>query len=341
MTDVLHDALSSVTATEPATAGPLQVFGLRWTSPAHLDYVTLPEALEEGLLQITEVNEAGNVPNLKVVNGGDHEVLLLAGELVIGAKQNRAINASMMVPAKSEVVVPVSCIEQGRWGYRSRTFLSSDETAHGSLKAHLHRQVHASYRATRRPSTDQRAVWAEVQRKLDTTTTNSDTADLHQMHREYRRVLDDMLGSVRLPDDCAGAAFVFGGRVVGVELFDRPAILQRALPKLARAYALDALEYEAHTDGEEGKRSTWLRRLRSLFPMEGAAAAVVDPEADGRPLGAEDVADWVRLARQVPVERFPSPGMGDDLRLESDTHIGACLLVEETPVHTELFSEVS
>ncbi len=153
-------------------------------------------------------------------------------------------------------------------------------------------------------------------------------------------MLDEWLGSLHVPEDCAGAAFAFGGRVVGVELFDRPATLQKVLPKLARAYALDALEHAERSDEVEGNPSTWLGRLRSLFPTEGEGEPSVESDARERPLSAEAVADWVRFARRVPVESFPSPGMGDDLRLESDTHIGACLLVKETPVHTELFAEV-
>ena len=99
MTDVLQDALSCITATEPEDVGTLQVFGLRWNPPTNLDYVTLADALGAGLIEIVEVNEAGSVPNLKVVNRGEQEVLLLAGEILVGAKQNRVLNASMMVPA--------------------------------------------------------------------------------------------------------------------------------------------------------------------------------------------------------------------------------------------------
>ena len=106
MTEVLQDALSCVTATEPAVVGALHVYGLRWSPPASVDYVILSEAMEEGDLEVSEVSEAGSVPNLQVVDRGDHEVLLLAGEILVGAKQNRAINASMMIPLAAESSCP-------------------------------------------------------------------------------------------------------------------------------------------------------------------------------------------------------------------------------------------
>lgn len=77
-------------------------------------YLTLKEALEEGVLRVGEVDEGGSVPELKVENRGEKPVLLLDGEELAGAKQNRVLNTSILVPAKSQLVIPVSCTEAGR-----------------------------------------------------------------------------------------------------------------------------------------------------------------------------------------------------------------------------------
>src|ERR1700730_11677852 len=69
-----------------------------------------------------EVSEAGSVLFLKVVNGADRQLLLLDGEELLGAKQNRILNTTVLVDAHTEVIIPVSCVEQGRWGYRGRQF---------------------------------------------------------------------------------------------------------------------------------------------------------------------------------------------------------------------------
>jgi len=55
----------------------------------------------------------GSVPDLLVDNRGDVRVLFLEGEELIGAKQNRILNTSVLVPAHSKIKIPVSCVEPG------------------------------------------------------------------------------------------------------------------------------------------------------------------------------------------------------------------------------------
>lgn len=73
--------------------------------------------------RVTEVSEAGSVPFLQVANGADRPLLLVDGEELIGAKQNRILNTTVLVAAHAEVTIPVSCVERGRWGYRGREFV--------------------------------------------------------------------------------------------------------------------------------------------------------------------------------------------------------------------------
>ena len=83
------------------------------------------DALALGTVQIGETSEAGRVPELRVLNHGDRAVFLLDGEELIGAKQNRVLNLSILVPPHSESTIPVSCVESGRWSRRSAHFGSA------------------------------------------------------------------------------------------------------------------------------------------------------------------------------------------------------------------------
>ena len=143
----LRQAMSHVEVTEPSIAGGLQVFGLRWPVPGDLAYLTLDEALEAKTIEVTEVDEHGSVPELHIVNRGGTMVFLMAGEPLIGAKQTRVLNASMMVPADSKLPVPVSCVEQGRWGYQSRRFRGGGSATHAQLKKMMTRQSTRASRA--------------------------------------------------------------------------------------------------------------------------------------------------------------------------------------------------
>ncbi len=339
----LRNALLGVEVAEPRTADPLQVFGLRWDLPGDLTYLTLDEALEGKTLEVTELDEDGSVPELRVTNKGNTLVFLMAGEQLVGAKQNRVLNASMMVPANGDMVAPVSCVEMGRWGYESRKFRSGGSSSHPKLRYLMARSALAGYRKDRRPSSDQGEVWDEVDRKLHAMGSRSPSDALQQAYEDRRATLDEAVAGLSLPEDCCGAAFVFGGRVAGVELFDKPATLAKVLPKLVRAYALDALE-EAELPAPEPKEArpaTWREKLSKAFSKSEAPASDSDQAAPTQrdSLDRDSVGNWLRAAAEVDSECFDSPGLGQDVRFESKDLVGASLLVEELPVHTELFSE--
>ena len=64
-------------------------------------YITLRQALGEGLAVITEVSEGGSVPELCVVNTGDARILVLDGEELRGAKQNRVLSTAILIDGHS------------------------------------------------------------------------------------------------------------------------------------------------------------------------------------------------------------------------------------------------
>lgn len=299
----LSELLSAVEVSTPSQSAGLQVFGLRWNAASTPDYVVLDHALASGLIEVTEVTEGGIVPQLRISNRGDSLVFMMSGELLVGAKQNRVLNVSMLVPPRSELLVPVSCVEAGRWSYRSRGFASSTTTSHGQLRELMAKQILASYRARSAPLSDQQEVWSEVSRKLHQMGSASESSALEQAFQDHEQHLNEIIDRLTVPEDCAGAAFVLNGRISGVDLFDKPSTLAKLWPKLVRGYSLDALE--------AGKANSTL------------TSGVVQ--------------EWVRSARAAMVERFESPGVGDDLRLESKDVIGAALVVEDWPVHVEMF----
>ena len=103
----------------------LTVFPLLHPAPREPFYLTLDETLARRCAQVTEVSKGGRVPELRLVNHGDLPILLLDGEELVGAKQNRVLNLTILAPAHSEVVIPVSCVEQGRWYDLSEVFCAS------------------------------------------------------------------------------------------------------------------------------------------------------------------------------------------------------------------------
>src|SRR5215212_3222291 len=97
------------------------------------EYLTLEQAIPLGF-HVTEIDESGSVPELLAKNPLDSSVLLYDGEELIGAKQNRILNVTVLVPARSETKIPVSCVEEGRWSARSTHFAASKHTAYPDLR---------------------------------------------------------------------------------------------------------------------------------------------------------------------------------------------------------------
>jgi hypothetical protein len=105
---------------------------------------------------------------LQVTNRGNQPVLLVEGEVLLGMKQTRVLNVTILVPAQTVLQVPVSCVESGRW-----QAVSSE--AMGKAAIHLAPSVRAaktvtvarSMRAARTFASDQAEVWAGVDRVLD------------------------------------------------------------------------------------------------------------------------------------------------------------------------------
>jgi hypothetical protein len=281
----------------------LQVFGLQWPATPNLVYSTMDEAMSAGTLAVTEVSDEGSVPELKVESRSDVMTFLMAGEQVLGAKQNRVFNVSLMVGAHTALSIPVSCVEAGRWRSRSATFASGGTMSHGIMRKMMSKQMRESYRQTGIPSSDQGAVWDEVRRKLRALASTSPSHELDQVYKDYRTPLEDLLRGLTPPEGCHGVVFAVGGKIAGADVFDQPATLVKLWPKLVRAYALDVLEAK-------------------------------DPESS---VTAEEAERWVRSAAGAKVEQFSTPGLGQDIRLDAAGLAGAALIVEGQPVHVELF----
>ena len=124
-----HSQLETVAVGSPITRLGVSFF------PVYLAANGLPPIAtgEASGLVIDELDEA-SVETLRVRNPGDKPVLVVEGEHFIGGKQNRALNATVLVPAKADLEIPVSCLERGRWG-RRRAYRRDESFAPNRVRA--------------------------------------------------------------------------------------------------------------------------------------------------------------------------------------------------------------
>ena len=143
----MSDIIPKVRVGKPLRHEALSVFPLFAKACAGVEYVLADEALHNGSIVVKEVSTSGPVSELLVSNKDDTGVLFIEGEELIAVKQNRILNTSILVNAKSRMKMPVSCVEQGRWLYRSSHFGHSGSHSPSKLRYVLKKSVYASLKA--------------------------------------------------------------------------------------------------------------------------------------------------------------------------------------------------
>ncbi len=253
-------------------------------------YVTLEEAIPLGF-HITEVDAAGSVPELLASNPLESNVLLYDGEELVGAKQNRILNITVLVPAQSEIRIPVSCVEEGRWSARSFAFSSARHTAYPTLRRRKAEMLSADPMAL---GAAQGAVWDEVNAKADRLEAAAPTRAQADIFRSREDEVAALRRAFPLVAGQAGAVLALGKSSIALDYVSQPAAFARLYPKLLDGYLLDAIE-----------------RL------------------DGKPARAEVLESFVGRLEDAPRSRRPSAGLGEDLRLRGEGVLGSGLELED------------
>jgi hypothetical protein len=260
----LADALKSVRIGDPMVYGNMMVFPLFGSSVAAADCLTLDEALEKKCSEITEVSEGGSVPELKFINSGNQNVFLLDGEELIGAKQNRILNLSILVAAGKTIIIWVSCVEAGRWHHPSRDFSSAPRAHYAEGRARKMAQVSASMLSTGERRSDQSDVWNSISAKSSWFAVASETSAMSHIYEREEARLEDYVKSFSPQAGQSGALFAIGGRIVGMDLFDSADTLKKLFAKLLRSYGLDALDRTLSKPSKNQAQCTRRKRMRFL-----------------------------------------------------------------------------
>jgi hypothetical protein len=269
------------------------------------DYLTLEQALNQNLIQITELDNEGSVPELKLLNRGEKGVLIIEGEELVGAKQNRIVNSSFLIAGKTEVVLPVSCVEQGRWNYRSELFESGKIMMHASLRREHQQDVCYSLSRGEGYRSDQGRIWNNISEKSARMGVESPTYAMADVYESYEDKLSEFLDKFHLIDLQVGAVFAINGQILGLEVFGCHDTFTRFFEKLFKSYALDALDNFSTP------------RKKSVPPDKARRFIISATKGKG--------------------ESHPSLGLGTSLTFESRAVSGAALVEGSRVLHLSAF----
>jgi hypothetical protein len=291
----IHDA---------ATVDGFTIVPLTCQSEGTLSFTALQDALRQHFVQVREVSASGSVGDLLVSNVGPSLVLALDGEELIGAKQNRILNTTVLLGAGSETVIPVSCTEQGRWAYVSTEFSASSSFAPPRIRENAKRAVNKALEEDRGFRANQGEVWHEVARFAREKGVDSPTGAMEDVVKSRLPELNRALVSLRLRPGQCGLMAIADGHVLGFDIVSRPDVYGHLHQRLVRSYLLETLDTSSRTTSRD--------------PSAAAAA-------------------FFEAARSADERSFASVGLGHDYRYSGKGIVGSALAHEGQVVHMAFF----
>jgi hypothetical protein len=259
---LLTELLSEVTVNEPSAWNALQVFPLVHPNGHPPTCALVEELLERGEVEVAEISQGGAVPTIKVLNRSGLDALILDGTELRGAKQNRMVNLTIVAGGGTETVVPVSCVEAGRWAYRSRGFAASGRTVGSRLRNLKAHRVAESLARSGVAAADQGEVWQKVDEYLVKGQASSTTQALDDVFARHDDQVESVVARMGTING-HGAMVALRGEIVGLDLFDHGDTFRKAWPALLRGYAIDAI-LEEHPGWKPLTRLDAEHRLHSL-----------------------------------------------------------------------------
>ena len=306
MLNIIEATLNEVKLGDPQHYRNMSVFPLLFSGKSKLEYSMLGKALNEGHIMITEISENGSVPELKLINMSETYILLLDGEELEGAKQNRVLNTTLLVPPKSELKVPVSCTEQGRWNRVSAAFQHSGKFLFRRARGNKMSSVHQSLKYGQGYQSNQSEVWNDISQLQYKRSIHSPTSAMKDIYDKEKGNLDDFLKAFPLIEGQCGIIVGLGGQVVGLEYLSSSDRYLDVHRQLIESYTMDALV--ENLSGE-------------------------NPE-----LTLEESQRFLEQIWSASQETFRSAAAGDDVRLESEHLVGSGLVEGEELIHLSAFA---
>lgn len=264
----------------PLTKGNLSLFPIVGGKNANTTgLLTLDEGLRSGAVIVTEAGSlqglvrpgtryprgsGAQVNRLVLVNNSDRPLLLLAGEVVTGGKQDRVIGTDRIVPPKSQAIdLSVFCVEPGRWVASSEHFNSMNSA-----------MAQPSVRMPAMAMRDQNSVWEysaaaragmakstpQAAAEIRGTTSYAKVMQNPEVERKVTSVAADYDGLLKelRKVGAKGVVVAVNGRITWADVFASTDLLEKYWQKLIRSYAAESLT-------SVGQKETVDQKLAQVF----------------------------------------------------------------------------
>jgi hypothetical protein len=259
--------------------------------------VNVSNAASQRVQQSVSYSSGGaSVNELALVNKSGKKLLLLAGEVVVGGKQDRIVQEDRIIPPVSiPVALNVFCVEHGRWTPRNVNYSSGSGGGGGASAGRgvsaelppapsedgpakfssLGALAHPKLRGAAQDKKEQGAVWSEVQSnnaKLGTSN-STDTYQEVYANKQVSAQMDDYVRALErevLQPGVVGVVIARNGKPVWADVFASQRIFASYWPKLLKSYVVDALG-----DNTSDKRPTIAEATGYLSERDGTVTTTM------------------------------------------------------------------
>jgi hypothetical protein len=263
MINSVNEFLASLKVDAVQTHKNLQLHFLVSDKTKAREILTVDEAFQSGVLEITEVNGdgGGEVPFLRFVNKGIVPILVLEGMIVQGNLQNRTVRHSFILLPERTVLQEVFCVQAGRWGNREKAS-SSEYHAYNAL-----RKLNIS------KTSRQSDTWNSIREKFARMNSISDSEAVDDLFTDYDAVINEYKKSFSCKPEHIGMIAVLNGSPLGLDCFGIEKVFYKQFDKLLSGIILDAID----NPSEEIKNvdpCQFLEAVRTVKKEEGESEEI-------------------------------------------------------------------
>ena len=206
-------------------------------------------------------HETERVNSLLVENLSNKTLLILNGEIFDGAKQDRVVNETVLVPGNSSIEIKVSCVEQGRWAYKTRAFSRGKNMFNYHSKGV--KDLNSNSIKHNQPSGSiQDNIWNSIQKKQMRMGVSSRTGSVNDTYERFDELLSSLHKKIIEHDNQVGLLVMIPGKYIGLDLFINNKTFRKYKDRLYKSHLIELLEnFNSGTRNYEKEINSFMLQL--------------------------------------------------------------------------------
>ena len=242
--------------------GELKLTPIHCPTPAPDNIKGFDELFDQQKAFARELDQSASVTEINLENNSPHYLLLLDGEAIVGAKQNRITQKSLIVKPRSSQTIPVNCVEQGRWRYDGDIGFTKSSFSAGPRM----REAKISMLKMNLASEVQNVVWDEIQEVSVRIKSHSATGDLGEILNKKRHLAEQEYRDFIGRQACNGYLVEGAGKPY-FEIFSNAQICKHHMKKILRSLLSDCDSEEKQIAGDY-KKDTYINTLFGHYSQQ-------------------------------------------------------------------------